>query len=269
MIKRKRFLIGWYILGISILLSLLFIFSGLFNLEKRISLPLGFLMLAFASYLAENIKEIRAPNVAFLFRMGKFVGRLDPGWYVVVPRIWDVKEIPTSWREISMEGEMYTSQQTFIKVRARAYYRADEECLDEVLRMLPEEMHKRAMVVGLAKLRGVIGEKEFGDLITKKGELEEAVKGILKNEFNNYGYHLRDFEIYDFDEKVWSEAKKIEALGEARARVERKIAEALARPLKDNWPAAAAKSVEAASKAVAQAIETSKRASVKHEGAKK
>lgn len=254
--RKKNFLTGWFLLIFSILLGLILIFSGeLFSLEKRISLPFGFIILAFASYLVENIKEVRAPNVAFLFQMGKFVGRLDPGWYLIVPKIWEIEEIHTEWKRIQIEGDMYTNQQTLIVVKAEIYYRANEKKLDKILRMPPNEMEKRAIAVSLAKLRGVIGEKRFDELITKKGELEQAVKKILKDEFEKYGYIIRDFEIYDFDEKVWSEAEKIKALGKARADAEGRIAEALARPLKNNWPAAIAKSAEEVSDSLVKFLE--------------
>lgn len=199
---------------------------------------LSFIYLAFCFY------EIKAPDIAFLFRMGVFVNELEPGWYVTIPHFWEIEVIPTNWLQIDMDGNMYTKEKTLICVHARVKFRVNKKKLDKILLMMPDEMKARAKIIGLSGLRGVVGSSSFQKLVEDKGELEtsvekgDATKKIpgLKKEFEEHGYILGDFKINDFDENIQSEAKKIEYLGQARG----KAAKALATPLKENLPAALA-----------------------------
>lgn len=198
--------------------------------------PLGLALLGInCIYFGTCLYEVKAPNVAFLFKRGKFVGRLGPGWYLPIPYFYEVSEIPTDWQQTDLQGDMYTIERTSIVVRARVFYRANENQLKKILRMMPDEMKERSKVIGLAVLRGEVGNRNFKTLVKEKGEIEKKAVDRLEEEFKGYGYLVRDFEIYDFEEKVWSEAEKIKTLGRARG----EAAKALAEPLKDNYPAAA------------------------------
>lgn len=203
--------------------------------------PLGLALFGInAIYIGTCLHEVKSPDMAFLFRMGRFVGRLEPGWFLTIPHLWQISIIPTSWQEFDIKGEeMYTKESTSIVVKGKGFYRADEKKAEDILRMMPKEMINRAMTVGRAVLRGEIGSHSFGELIKEKGTLENAALLRLTEEFASYGYIIRDFEIYDFDEKVWSEAERTKALGKARG----EAAKALSEPLKDNYPAALVSSI--------------------------
>lgn len=260
-INLVSFRIGWILfvlaaaLGITLLLS--------------VKVPLGMLVLGLdIVYLGTCLHEVRSPNVAMLFRMGKFIGRLDPGWYLTIPHFWDIKVISAEWQSVEIEGGMYAAEKTDIHVKATIFYRALEGRLTDILRMMPEEMVRRAEVISLALLRGAIGAKKFEELIKEKGEIEDALLIELQGEFTRYGYQVRDVEIYDFDEKVQSRAEQIRILGEARG----KAAAALAEPLKDNWPASVAGSVAEIAPGLVEAIKNflaSKRETTKAGGAPK
>lgn len=221
-----NFRIGWGLLvALTVLGTLAFWWST----------PLGFALLGIAAiYLGTCLHEVKDPDVAMLFRMGRLVGRLDPGWYLTIPHLWEIETIPTSWQQLPIEGEMYTKEKTPIVVKARMFWRADESRLTDILRMRPKEMISRAETAGLAVLRGEIGNNEFTTLVSEKGTLEVSALTRLQGDFQDYGYAIRDFEIYDFDEKTWSEAERIKTIGKARG----EAARALAEPLRGNYPAA-------------------------------
>ena len=187
-------------------------------------------------YLGFCFHEIKSPDIAFLFKMGKFVGELEPGWYITIPHFWEIERIPTSWLQIDMEGDMYTKEKTLICVHARVKFRVNKDELEKTLLMMPNEIEKRAKIIGLSALRGAVGGSSFGELVEDKGKIEEKINGILAKEFEEHGYKYGDFKINDFDEQIQSEAEKVKFLGKARG----EAAEAIAKPLKDNLPAALA-----------------------------
>lgn len=230
-IQEVYFRIGWIVFAT-------FMVAGAICLMFSVQIAFAFFGIAFL-HLGTCLHEIKDPDIGMLFRMGHLVGKLSPGWYLTIPHIWDVVRIPTSWKQIDIKGDMYTNQQTLVEVKARVFYRASENGLAKIVRMMPDEMEKRAEVVALAVLRGEVGTKDFKGLVSEKDTMEGAAKQRLVQEFSRYGYVVRDFEIYDFNEKVWSEAERVKALGKARG----EVAKALAEPLKDNYPAAAVNAV--------------------------
>ncbi|MDP3974964.1 MAG: SPFH domain-containing protein [Candidatus Jorgensenbacteria bacterium] len=230
-INDVRFLSGWVLFGSAVLVGTI---SFLFSTPLALTL-FGVSLL----HLGTCLHEIKDPDVGMLFRMGHLIGKLSAGWYLTIPHLWDIEAIPTSWMQVDMKGDMYTKQQTQISVKARVFYRVKQKELDKVLLLMPSEMEKRAEVIGLAVLRGEIGAHTFTELVSEKDTLEAAAEKRLLDEFGRYGYEFGDFEIYDFTEKVWSEAERVKALGKARG----EAAKALAEPLKDNYPAAAVNAV--------------------------
>lgn len=227
--KKISFRSGW-VLFFTTLIS-----GGIFLTSTP---PLGIALIGLSVlYLASCLHEIKSPNIAFLFRMGKFVhGMLGPGWYVTIPHFWDIEQIPTSWIQKDMKGDMYTKEKTLICVHGRIKYRVNKNALDKVLLMMPREMESRAAVISMSSLRGAVGSSPFETLVGDKGAIEKSIDELLAKEFEEHGYEYGDFKINDFDEQIQSEAEKIKILGKARGTA----AEALATPLKDNLPAALA-----------------------------
>lgn len=234
--KKNKFRSGWK-------LFVAILFGGIAVMFYKPPFGMAVAGLSFI-YLAFCFYEIKSPDIAFLFKMGKFVGELGPGWYVTIPHLWQIEKIPANWLQVDMKGDMYTKEKTLICVHARVKFRVNKAKLDEVLLMMPEEMMARAKVIGLSALRGAVGSSSFQTLVEDKGELERSVvKGDkvkkiqgLKGEFAEHGYDFGDFKINDFDEGIQSEAERVKYLGKARG----EAAAALAQPLKDNLPAALA-----------------------------
>ncbi len=231
-----------------------FLFWGLIVLGIGASFlkpPLGFALFGLAMlFVGTCLHEVRAPEVGMLYKRGKFVAELKPGWYLTIPHFWDIRRVNTSWLQRDVSGEMYTKDKTAIVVRGRVFFKASR--MKGVLMLSVEEMKDRAEVLGLSALRTVIGGHTFSDLVSAKLALEDKATQMLKKEFSRYGYTVRDFEIYDFDEKVWSEAERTKALGKARG----EAAAALAASLKDNYPAAMVSAVGTIAETVAQIAQT-------------
>jgi uncharacterized membrane protein YqiK len=235
---------SWLIALIIGLLSLLFApKAGLF-----------FLGIVFL-FLGISLKEIKQPKTAFLFDRGRMVGELSPGWYLCLPWIWEFLEISKGTQEILLEKEeMYTAEKTAIILRGGIYYKVVD--LQKAVNISEETAKSRIKRVVLAKLKGAVGQKKFEELLHEKGTLEEAIKDDCKTELEPDGYEVTGVEIEDIEEKIHSEAEKIRAIGTAEAEVSRKKAEAIAGPLRDNYPAAVASAAENLSKALVEFFKT-------------
>ena len=218
------FRIGWFLFWAVAVLGLLLL---------TIHFKLGIIILGLDGMYLGICREIRSPNVAFLFKRGRHVGKLEAGWYLPLAPFWDIKEITLQWQETLLVIIIYTSQETAITVKAKLFWRAKD--LEKVIFMPIEEMRSRIEAVGLSKLRAAIGKRDFKQINAESDLIEKEILSVICEEVTKDGYEIRDFEIFDTDEKVQSEAAKIKIIGKARG----EAAGALAAHLKDNYPATA------------------------------
>ncbi len=222
-----NFRAGLYLLGAMVV-------SG--GLLAYINPPVGVAVLGIILiYLGTNLHEVRDPNAAFLFRMGKMVGRLSAGWYLTIPHLWTIQPISLervtfSDQELPPQG-MYTKAKRPITLKVRVFYQVKD--LDKALRT-QKIIHSRVKAVVLAQLKGEVGKREFTDLLTDRGALEDDIQSKVTTELESDGYEVTGVEVEDLFENVESQAETIRTIGRARG----DAARALAEPLKDNYPAA-------------------------------
>ena len=201
-------------------------------------------------YLGTCLHEVKAPNRAFLFRMGKMIGDLPPGWYLTIPHFWTIEAISMEAQQIGpLTEEMYIRRGTPITVRIVIFYRV----VNLTKALLTKNIIKdRIRAVVLTQVKGKIGEsffrgprrvdeseKNVTTLLTERGSIEKAIKEVVNEELRLDGYFVTGIELEDIKEEVESEAATIRQIGHARG----DAAAALAKPLKDNYPAAAVSAV--------------------------
>jgi len=222
---------AWISTGILALVSIVLWIAGL---KSSAVVLFGILLI----WVGIAYREIKEPEVGFLFQMGKYKGKLKPGWHLGLPFIWGVETRTTGTQEIIFKEQMYTKARKAIGLRGGIYYRMVNP---ENAITLPKNIIKsRIKNVVLSKLKGKIGEMAFDELLRERGGVEKKVKQDAndKDELGKDGYEVTGIEITDLNEQIESEAAKIKEIGEAEAEIDKKKAEAIAEPLKNNYPAA-------------------------------
>jgi uncharacterized membrane protein YqiK len=245
---------AWISAGIITLISLILWIAG----AKTLAVILFSLLLI---WIGATLKEIKEPQRAFLFQMGKLKGQLNPGWHLGFPFVWSIEEISMETQEYYLEREeMYTKEQTAISLELGIYFRVVN--LLKAVYIKPEVAKERIKRVVLSKLKWKIGELEFEKILGKKGDMEDEVKMMVNDDLRNDGYEVIGIEIEDVMENIKSEAAKKRVIGGAEAEVDRKKAEAIAEPLRNNYPAAIAMATGSiGDKIVGKIIEMSKKES--------
>jgi len=235
--------IVWMGAGIITVLGFILIIVGLTGL--------GIIILsALLIWIGISLKIIKAPEIGLLFKMGKFGTQLEPGWYLGIPLVWDIETRTTEIQQIHFQEKMYTKTKKEISLRGGIYYKLENagksiNLPEKTIEIDGEKttlVRKRIKDVVLSKLKWQIGQKEFGKLLPARKEIEEE---IIKDangaeELEKDGYEVTGVEIADLEEKIESEAAKKREIGTAEAEVDKKKAEAIADPLKGNYPAAIA-----------------------------
>ncbi len=226
---------AWFCSFFLFFLSILLLVSGA-DTAGTISLALALI------WIGATGKEIKEPEVAFLFRRGEFKGELKPGWHLPLPLLDEAEVRTTATQEIQYNEEMYCAGKTLIGLEGGIYYRLTDP--QKAITIDKETAKNRIKIVSLSKLKGAVGKMPFQNILVEKGEIEGAIREAINadGELREDGYEVTGVEISDVAEKIESEAARIKKIGQAEAEVSEKKAEAMAKPLKDNYPAAIAMS---------------------------
>jgi len=232
---------AWIGAGIITVLGFILIIAGLAGPGIII---LGVLFV----WIGVSLKIIKAPEIGLLFKMGRFRTPLEPGWYLGIPFVWDIETRTTETQQIYFQEKMYTKTKKEISLRGGIYYKLEDaeksiNLPEKTITIGDEEttlIKKRVKDVVLSKLKWQIGQREFEKLLPARKEMEDDIVKDANDaeELGKDGYKVTGVEIADLEEKIESEAAKIREIGSAEAEVDKKKAEAIANPLKDNYPAA-------------------------------
>ena len=249
---------AWRIVAILIIISI-----SLFSIGAK---SLGVIIFCGTFIISGfNLKEIKDPDVAFLFRFGKLVGQLKPGVHLGLPLADSIEEISQETQKITrLEEPMYTSAKTGIALDMGIYY---------VLTNLHGAIRTRRIIeervkdVVLSKIKGFVGQSTFEDLLQGKNGLEKKIIDATNadlagtdsdrpDELKDDGYTVIGVEISNIIEQVSSVAAKKKTIGSAEADVDGKKAEAVASPLKDNYPAAIVMAANVLAGQIGEKLET-------------
>lgn len=231
-ISNSKLLYGWMPPLVFLMFSITSTILGRFDW--------GFLWLALAVlYVRLFLKEVRAPDQAYVYRFGRMIGKVGPGWYIAIPHFTDLELVERKVFNVEFEKQrFYTGAGTEILVNLIATFQIGntEEEMERALELDREERGPLFKHMVLSKVATAIGGQDgFLGLNKRQTNVEELVLHDLQTEAQKYGYVVKEVEVYIEEERVVAEAERIKIIGQARGEEARAIAE----PLKDNWPAAA------------------------------
>lgn len=257
---------GWIIFGLLFLTS--------FSLVP-ISWPWALIFLGLALFYLMTLYIIKEPEVAILFRFGQAVRELSAGWWLTIWLIHNI-ESETKARQILNEDEPEKESQDLyyidgdrkiaITVNMRVFFRlvSVKQALATYGGLNKPSARADVETTALSALRTALGHRNFAELLRAKGDVEQEVEILTNSELSDIkrerleadpdllkehlelaksGYLIEGVDIYDYDEKVQSEASRIKEIADAKAYEAGKMTAAVADPLKDNYPAAIVQSV--------------------------
>ena len=181
-----------------------------------LAVGIGAALLLFAS----SVRVVNEYERGVVLRLGRYVGTRPPGLNLIVPVI--DRMIRVDLRVVTREippQEVITRDNVPIKVDAVIYYRVVNPA-QAVLNVGDYE----SAVFNLAQttLRSVLGEVELDEVLAKREELSERIKGIIDEKTRDWGVRIVDVEIRDVvlpEEMRRAMARQAEAERDRRARI--------------------------------------------------
>ena len=156
-----------------------------------------FLILVIVAIFAKGVVIVQPYEQGLQIRLGKYIGRLNPGFRWIVPFVSEV--IKLDLRTMVMEvpsQEVITKDNSPTNVDAIVYVRVidPEKAFFEV-------SNYRLATVALAQtsLRGIIGDMELDEVLYNRDVINTKLRDILDRETDQWGVKVERVEIKEVD----------------------------------------------------------------------
>ncbi|MDD3856620.1 MAG: SPFH domain-containing protein [Methanoculleus sp.] len=156
-----------------------------------------FLIIVIVIIFARGVVIVQPYEQGLQIRLGRYVGRMNPGFRWVVPLVTVVKKLDLRTEVMDVpRQEVITKDNSPTNVDAIVYVRVidPEKAYFEV-------MNYRAATVALAQtsLRGIIGDMELDEVLYNRDVINTRLRDILDRETDAWGVKVERVEIKEVD----------------------------------------------------------------------
>lgn len=154
---------------------------------------IGFIVLLFFS----GIRIINQYERAVKFRLGKFVGVLQPGFRWIFPIIERTQKVDVRVITVDIPSqEVMTQDNVPIKVNGVVFFKV----MDPSKAILEVEHYQYAISqLSQSSLRDMVGKAELDAVLAKREEIGEKIKGVVDKETDPWGLRVTDVKIKDIE----------------------------------------------------------------------
>lgn len=168
--------------------------------------------------LLVSIKQINQYQRGVKFRLGKFVGIMEPGWRLVIPIFEHMKKVDIRVKAVDVpDQEAITQDNVSARINAVIYYK-----VKDAGKAVIEVENYRWAVSQLAQttMRNIAGELTLDDLLTQRDTAAKRIREIVDKLTDPWGIDVENVELKDItlpEEMKRTIAKQAEAERERRA----------------------------------------------------
>ncbi|MFH1314820.1 MAG: slipin family protein [Candidatus Uhrbacteria bacterium] len=165
-----------------------------------------------------SIKQINQYQRGVKFRLGKFVGLMEPGWRLVIPIFYSYKKVDIRVKAVDVpDQEAITKDNVSARINAVIYYK-----VKDAGKAIIEVENFRWAVSQLAQttMRNIAGELTLDELLTNRDQAAKRIREIVDKLTDPWGIDVENVELKDItlpEEMKRTIAKQAEAERERRA----------------------------------------------------
>jgi len=171
-------------------------------------------------FLLAGLRIIFQYERGVLFRLGKFVGIVNPGLVLIFPIIEELRKVPL--RVVVADAppqEIITRDNIPLIINAVAYYKVNdpEKAILEV-----ENYQAATFQIAQTTIRSIVGQHEMDEVLTHRDKINAQLKAIIDKDTDQWGISIVMVELKDVElpqNLKRAMAKQAEAERERRARV--------------------------------------------------
>ena len=165
-----------------------------------------------------SIKQINQYERGVKFRLGKYLGIMEPGWRIVFPLFESFRRVDIRVKAVDVpDQEAMTRDNVSVRINAVIYYKISqaEKSVIEV-----ENYYYAMSQLAQTTMRNVIGEVTLDELLIKREVLANKIQQITDKASDPWGIAVKDVSLKDIilpEEMKRVIAKQAEAEREKRA----------------------------------------------------
>ncbi len=165
-----------------------------------------------------SIKQINQYQNGVKFRLGKYVGLMEPGWRLVWPIINSYQKVDLRVKAVDVPNqEAITKDNISVSVNAVIYYKVHEA--DKVI-LEVENFYYAISQLAQTTMRNAVGQVDLDDLLSQRDRVSENIRDIIDKATDPWGIKVLNVELKDItlpEEMKRVIGKQAEAEREKRA----------------------------------------------------
>ena len=179
-----------------------------------------FLVIIVIIILMASIRVVTEYERGVIFRLGRLVGAKGPGLFFLIPIVDRMVKVSLRTMNFDVQPqEVITKDNVPVKVNAVVYFRIIDPCKSVVE---VENYRFATLQIAQTTMRGVVGEAELDELLSKREKLNERLQTIIDEQTDPWGIkvsvvELKEIEIPDTMKRAMARQAEVER--ERRAKV--------------------------------------------------
>ncbi|MEA1964449.1 MAG: SPFH domain-containing protein [Candidatus Aerophobetes bacterium] len=179
-----------------------------------------FLVIIAIIILMASIRIVKEYERGVIFRLGRLVGAKGPGLFFLIPIVDRMVKISLRTMNFDVQPqEVITRDNVPVKVNAVIYFRV----MDSSKAVVSVENFRFATLqIAQTTLRGVVGEIELDDLLSRREKLNERLQTIIDDQTDPWGIKVSVVEVKEVeipDTMKRAMARQAEVERERRAKI--------------------------------------------------
>jgi len=167
-----------------------------------------------------SIKQVNQYQKGVKFRLGKYVGLMEPGWRLVWPIFYFYRKIDLRVRAVDVPNqEAITKDNISVSVNAVIYYKI-QEADRAVLEV--EDFYYAISQLAQTTMRNAVGQVDLDELLSQRDRVSENIRSIIDKATDPWGIKVNNVELKDItlpEEMKRVIGKQAEAEREKRAMI--------------------------------------------------
>ena len=176
-----------------------------------------------------SIKQINQYQKGVKFRLGKYIGLMEPGWRLVWPIFYFYRKIDLRVKAVDVPNqEAITKDNISVSVNAVIYYKVHEA---EKAVLEVENFYYAISQLAQTTMRNAVGQVDLDELLSQRDQVSENIRGIIDAATDPWGIKVLNVELKDItlpEEMKRVIGKQAEAEREKRAIIIRAGGEVIA-----------------------------------------
>lgn len=165
-----------------------------------------------------SVKQINQYQKGVKFKLGKYIGLMEPGWRLVWPVINSYQKVDLRVKAVDVPNqEAITKDNISVSVNAVIYYKVHEadKAIIEV-----EDFYYAISQLAQTTMRNAVGQVDLDDLLSQRDRVSENIRLIIDRATDPWGIKVLNVELKDItlpEEMKRIIGKQAEAEREKRA----------------------------------------------------